>query len=225
MANERENGGPVLSSSGGPRGAFVYNALLEGIRAGRIRPGDRLREEEIAQSLGVSRTPVREALQHLQARRLIEMAPGRGIVVIEFNTQQVMELYAMREVLEGAAARFAAQHAMPAEIAMLRDFLDEFDAAEGDSQRLAKVNNSLHRTIYAAARNRYMLEALNNLDDALSLMQDTTFSLPERFASASQEHRGILAAIEQRDADAAEMASRRHIREAQQARLRLLMTR
>lgn len=225
MADERDSDGPVFSSRGGPRGEFVYNALLEGIRAGRIRPGDRLREEEVAQSLGVSRTPVREALQHLQARRLVELAPGRGIVVVEFSTQQVMELYAMREVLEGAAARFAAQHAMAAEIAMMREFLDEFDAAEGDSQRLARVNNTLHRTIYEAARNRYMLEALNNLDDALSLMQDTTFSLPERFASASKEHRDIVDAIENRDADVAEMASRKHIREAQQARLRLLMAR
>lgn len=225
MADKRDSDGPVFSSRGGPRGEFVYNALLEGIRAGRIRPGDRLREEEVAQSLGVSRTPVREALQHLQARRLVELAPGRGIVVVEFSTQQVMELYAMREVLEGAAARFAAQHAMAAEIAMMREFLAEFDAAEGDSQRLARVNNTLHRTIYEAARNRYMLEALNNLDDALSLMQDTTFSLPERFASASKEHRDIVDAIENRDADVAEMASRKHIREAQQARLRLLMAR
>ena len=209
MRVERENGDPVLSLRTGPRGKFVYNALLKRIRTGRVRPGDRLREEEIAETLGVSRTPVREALQHLQARHLVETAPGRGIVVVELNTRQVMELHEMREVLEGAAARFAAQHAMPAEIAMMRDFIDEFEAAGGDSQRLAKANNSLHRTIYEAARNRYMLEALNTLDDALSLTQDTNFSLPER--CVSREHRAIVTAIEERDADAAEMASRMHI--------------
>lgn len=217
--------GSVLSSRTGPRGEFVYKALLEGIRAGRILPGDRIREEDVAQSLGVSRTPVREALQHLQARRLVEMAPGRGIVVVELNTQQVMELYAMREVLEGAAARFAAQHALPAEIAMMRELTDEFDAAKGDAQLLARINASLHRTIYEAARNRYMHEALNNLEDALSLLQNTTFSLPERHASASAEHRAIVDAIEKRDSDAAESISRAHIREAQRARLRMLMNR
>ena len=232
MADERdvivadEGGlGSALSSRGGPRGEFVYKALLDGIRSGRILPGDRIREEDVAQSLGVSRTPVREALQHLQARRLVEMAPGRGIVVVELNTQQVMELYAMREVLEGAAARFTAQHALPAEIAMMHELLEEFDAAKGDAPRLAKVNNNLHRTIYEAARNRYMHEALNNLEDALSLLQNTTFSLPERHASGSREHHEIVAAIEKRDSDLAESVSRQHIREAQRARLRMLMNR
>jgi DNA-binding GntR family transcriptional regulator len=225
VVSSNQGTGSALSSRGGPRGEFVYKALLDGIRAGRILPGDRIREEDVAQSLGVSRTPVREALQHLQARRLVEMAPGRGIVVVELNTQQVMELYAMREVLEGAAARFAAQHALPAEISMMRELLDEFEKAEGDSQRLARINNNLHRTIYEAARNRYMHEALNNLEDALSLLQNTTFSLPERHASAAREHRAIVSAIESRDSEGAEAASRLHIRESQRARLRMLMNR
>ncbi|MBP1883777.1 GntR family transcriptional regulator [Sinorhizobium mexicanum] len=222
---DKEIPGSMLSSRGGPRGELVYKALLEGIRAGRIRPGDRIREEDVAQSLGVSRTPVREALQQLQARRLVEVAPGRGIVVVELNTQQVMELYAMREVLEGAAARFAAQHALPAEIAMMRELLNEFDTAEGDAAELARINHALHRTIYEAARNRYMHEALNNLEDALSLLQNTTFSLPERHGSASREHKAIVSAIESRDSEGAEAASRLHIREAQRSRLRMLMNR
>jgi DNA-binding GntR family transcriptional regulator len=212
-----------LSSRTGPRGEFVYKALLEAIRGGKLLPGDRIREEDVAQSLGVSRTPVREALQLLQARRLVELAPGRGIVVMELNTQQVLELYAMREVLEGAAARFAAQHAVAPEIAVMKQFLDEFTAAEGDPPKLARINNALHRTIYEAARNRYMHEALNNLEDALSLLRNTTFSLPERHASADREHRDIVTAIENRDSDAAEAASRYHIREAQRARLSMLM--
>src|ERR687894_286250 len=86
--------GSTAGSRNGSRGEFVYKALLQAIRTGQIKPGDRIREEDVAQSLGVSRTPVREALQQLQARRLIEMAPGRGIVVVELNVQQVMELYA-----------------------------------------------------------------------------------------------------------------------------------
>jgi DNA-binding GntR family transcriptional regulator len=222
---ENQAPGFALSSRGRHRGELVYKTLLDEIRAGRIMPGDRIREEDVAKSLGVSRTPVREALQHLQARRLVEMAPGRGIVVVALNTQQVMELYAMREVLEGAAARFAAQHALPAEISMMHELLDEFDAAEGDAARLARINTNLHRTIYEAARNRYMHEALNNLEDSLSLLQNTTFSLPERHASASREHRAIVAAIENRDSDTAESVSRQHIREAQRARLRMLMNR
>ena len=216
--------GEVLapSSRGDSRGKFVYNALIEGIRSCRILPGDRIREEDVAQSLGVSRTPVREAFQHLQARGLIEMAPGRGIVVVELNTHQVMELYAMREVLEGAAAGLAAQHALPAEISMMHQFLDDFDAAEGDPPRLTHANNALHRTIYQAARNRDMQEALKNLEDRLALLQNKMFSFPERHAVASREHRAIVAAIESRDREGAEAASRLHIREAQRMRLQII---
>jgi len=206
----------------GPRGEFVYRALLEDIRTGNIQPGDRIREEDIARSLGVSRTPVREALQQLQARRLVEMAPGRGIIVAKLGTQQVMELYAMREVLEGAAARFAAQYALPAEIAIMEELITEFEGARDNPERLARINYALHRAIYEAARNRYMHEALNNLEDALSLLQNTTFSLPERFEPACREHRAIVNAIRTRDSDAAEAMSREHIRHAQNARLRLL---
>jgi len=209
----------------GPRGELVYKTLLDDIRAGRIQPGDRIREEDVAQALGVSRTPVREALQQLQARRLVELAPGRGIVVVKLTMQQVMELYAMREVLEGAAARFAAQYALPAEISIMEELLSEFEGASEDAPRLAHINYLLHRTIYEAARNRYMHEALNNLEDALSLLQNTTFSLPERHQSACLEHREIVAAIAARDSDAAEAASRHHIREAQRVRLRMLTSR
>lgn len=212
-----------LPSGRGARGDFVYKSLLDGIREGRLAAGDRLLEEEIAHSIGVSRTPVREAIAKLQARRLIETVPGRGIFIARLDTRQVMELYAMREVLEGAAARFAAQHALPAEIAIMKGLADEFDAAKGDTARLARVNTQFHRVIYEAARNRYMHEALDNLGEALSLLQNTTFSLADRHAPASEEHRAILDAIEKRDAEQAEALSRAHIREAQIARFRVIM--
>ena len=212
----------VALRRGDLRGGFVYKALLDAIKAGRLKSGNRVREEDIAQSLGVSRTPVREALQLLQARRLIEMVPGRGLVVVELTTHQVMELYAMREVLEGASARFAAQHAMPGEIAIMRQLLDEFTTARGSPKKLAEINMALHRTIYEAARNRYTHEALNNLEDALSLRGHTTVMLPDRHAPADREHRAIVAAIESHDSEGAEAASRLHIREAQRARLAIL---
>jgi DNA-binding GntR family transcriptional regulator len=213
----------AYSSRSGSRGEFVYRALIQAIQRGVLRPGDRIREEEVAQSLGVSRTPVREALQLLQTRRLIEMAPGRGVVLMDLTNQQVLELYAMREVLEGAAARFAAQHASATEIALLQQLLDEFTRNAGNPEQLAKLNHMLHRAIYEAARNAYMQEALANLEDGLSLLQNTTYSIPERHASADREHRAIVAAIERRDMDGAEALSRLHIRESQRIRLSMLM--
>src|SRR5262249_59308658 len=98
------------------RSEFVFAALRDAIWDGRFAPGERIPEEEIARSLGVSRTPVREALRRLQERGMLSIGAGRSLVVAELSQQQVLELYAMREILEGSAARFAAQHAHRAEI-------------------------------------------------------------------------------------------------------------
>ena len=86
------------------RADFVYDSLRDAIWEGRFAHGERLREEEIASALGVSRTPVREALQRLQQRGLLVIGPGRGLMVAQLSKQQVFELYAMREILEGSAA-------------------------------------------------------------------------------------------------------------------------
>ena len=89
------------------RADFVYDSLRDAISDGRIAGGERVREEEVARNLGVSRTPVREALQRLQQRGLLEIGAGRGLVVAQLSQQQVIELYAMRQILEGSAARTA----------------------------------------------------------------------------------------------------------------------
>ena len=100
---------------------------------GPVHPRGANPEEEIARSLGVSRTPVREALRRLQERGMLVVGAGRSLVVAELSKQQVLELYAMREILEGSAARFAARHANEAEIDMLHRLLDEFDKQRGQS--------------------------------------------------------------------------------------------
>src|ERR1041384_4392839 len=101
------------------RADFVYESLRDAIWDGRIARGERVREEEIARNLGVSRTPVREALQRLQQRGLLVFGAGRGLTVASLRRHRVVELYAMRRILEGSAARFAAQHATADEIEML----------------------------------------------------------------------------------------------------------
>src|SRR5215813_13087595 len=118
------------------RSEFVFAALRDAIWDGRFAPGERIPEEEIARSLGVSRTPVREALRRLQERGMLSVGAGRTLVVAELSRQQVLELYAMREILEGSAARFAAQHANEAEVDMLHRLLDEFDKHQADARML-----------------------------------------------------------------------------------------
>jgi DNA-binding GntR family transcriptional regulator len=205
------------------RSEFVYETLRDAIWEGRFARGERIREEEIARSLGVSRTPVREALQRLQERGLLTVGTGRSLVVVELSAQQILELYAMRELLEGAAARFAAQHAAKAEIAMLDRILDEFATAWDDPKRLVTLNRQFHKAICEAAHNRYLTETLNNLHDALALLHANTFRVPNRPRETDAEHRRIVLAIAQGDPDQAEEAAREHIRQAQRTRFEMLM--
>ena len=199
-----------------------FRALRTALRAGDLKPGDRLREEDVARQLNVSRTPVREAFGRLTIKRFVEPASGRGLVVRSLGTPEVLELYAMREILEGAAAALAARHASEPEIDALRDLEAAFEAKSGDSREMAKQNRMFHETIFHAARNRYLNDALEDLQDAIALLGATTFTVAQRPKTAAREHREIIAAIAKRDAGAAEEAARAHIREAFRARLQLL---
>lgn len=207
--------------TGASRADFVFQSLLSAIQEGQYAGGHRMREEEVARLLGVSRTPVREALSRLQSRGLLEMANG-GLVVARLTRPQIIELYAMREILEGSAARFAAEHAAPWEIASLKHIADKFEREFGDAPKLARANRELHEGIYEAAHNRYLLRTLHELHDALALLPNTTFAYEGRAEKAVREHASIITAIEKRNADRAEQLARQHIRMAQEARLAMM---
>ena len=201
------------------RADFVYETLRDAISDGRIPGGGRVREEEVARNLGVSRTPVREALQRLQQRGLLVAGPGgRGLVVAQLGHDEVVELYAMREILEGSAARFAAERATPEEIATLYRLQEQLKAAEGDPMLHITLNRRFHQTIYEAAHNRYLMQTLESLNDLLALLRSTTMRLPHRQRDSHEERRRIIAAIEKRDPVLAEREAREHILQAQRTR-------
>jgi DNA-binding GntR family transcriptional regulator len=205
-----------------PLGEAVYQALRRGIRAGVIKPGDRIKEEDVANALRVSRTPVREALGRLITQQFVVPAGGRGLVVRILEPAEVLELYAMREILEGAAARLAAQQASPLEIDALTSLQDAFDEMPENVKEMARLNRIFHETIFRSAKNRYLMAALDGLQDVISILGPTTFTVPGRPATATEEHRKIIAAIAGRDAEAAAKLAALHIREALRARLRII---
>jgi DNA-binding GntR family transcriptional regulator len=200
------------------RADFVYESLRDAIWDGRIAVGERVREEEIARNLGVSRTPVREALQRLHQRGLLVFGAGRGLTVASLSQHQVLQLYAMREILEGSAARFAAEHATAPEIAVLWRLQKELCKPDHDTMALVTLNRRLHQAIYEAAHNQYLLQTLSVLHDSLALLHSTTFRVPSRRLESDEEHRQIVEAIEQHNPDRAEEAARQHIRQAQRTR-------
>ncbi|NPU14558.1 GntR family transcriptional regulator [Bradyrhizobium sp. 83002] len=205
-------------------GEAVFRALCQALENGVYRAGDRLREDEVAQRLNVSRTPVREAFGRLMAKGWVQPAGGRGLIVRSLDQNDILELYAMREILEGAAARLAAQYAAPAEIAALRDIHARFASGEGDAAELARLNRLLHGAIQRAARNRYLDSALADMHVAISLLGSTTFAAEGRPATAAAEHGELIEALAARDPDRAERVARAHIREALRTRLGMTLT-
>lgn len=203
------------------RSQMAYQAILEAIRDGLYPPGMSLLEEEVAASIGVSRTPVREAFSRLRERGLLVSTAGRSATVAELSMPQIFELYAMRQEMDGMAAAFAATHASPAEVASMEQLNAAFAACEDDPRQAAHWNRLLHARIYDAARNRYLGQALEGIQETIALLQDTTFSQPGRTGTAVAEHAAIIAAIGARDAEAARAAAIAHIQNAFQTRLQI----
>jgi DNA-binding GntR family transcriptional regulator len=206
----------------GARGEHVYRRLRDAIAQGVLKPGQRVMEIEIAEWLNVSRTPVRDALRRLEAEGMLVHEPRAGLAVAKLDRQAVMELYVMREVLEGTAARLCARHASDLEVLELQDLVKLEQQLKGDYEALARHNRRFHEAIHRGAHNRYLEKSLSAVNDSMWLLGRSQMLLPHRAKAAAAEHAEIARAIQKRDPDAAEEAARKHVRAAQRERLRLL---
>jgi DNA-binding GntR family transcriptional regulator len=201
--------------------ADIYALLLDAIDRGDYAPGGRLVEAELAERFGVSRTPVREALNRLETQGVVARDPRRGVVVASLDYDQLGELYAVREVMEGFAARMAARHAAPAEIALLAEMVEADRVRVGDAEALSRSNRLFHRQLHRASHNRYLIQMLDAMRRSLALLSSTTLAAPSRGGESVEEHARIVAAVAARDEDGAEAAARAHIANALRTRLRL----
>jgi len=197
----------------------AYRDIKQKILSGFFSSDARLRELEISKLIGMGRTPVREALKRLEDERLLTHEPRRGLVITRIDRQGVTELYAMREVLEGAAAEFAARHATDAEIDNMQSILEQ--SAQPDSDPV-RMNLLFHEAIYGAAHNQHLIRTLQSIADTTFLLGRSTLQSAQRAEKAVIEHHQILDAIRKRDPDAANMAAKQHIRQAFLERLKIL---
>ena len=199
----------------------AHSLILDAIEAGQYKPGDRLVESELAEKFGVSRTPVREALQRLETQGMLRR-DGRSLIVAALDHNQLAELYAVRTELEGLAARLAARHATDEECRVLRRMVrDDHALLGGDPRLLSRANKRFHKQIHLASHNRFLVQQLDLVHRAMALMATTSFAAEGRDAVALAEHEAIVAAIEARDGDAAHRALRDHISQAFETRLRV----
>ena len=198
----------------------AYKLILEAIDQGVYKPGHRLVENELAERFGVSRTPVREALQRLETQSLLTR-DGRSLIVASLDHNQMAELYAVRAELEGLAAQLAARHATDEEMRVLRDMVEEDRALVDDPTMLAQANRRFHRQIHLASHNRFLVQQLNLVHQSMALLATTSLAAEGRSSKALDEHEQIVVAIERRDEDAARKALKDHISKAFVTRLKL----
>lgn len=212
-----------LRDQNAKRGAttdIAYWTIRDAIRTELIKPGDRLIELDLAGALEMSRTPVREALARLAVERLVEKAPSRGFVVPTISVDDLVEIYELRGVLEGLAARRAAIRFGPAELTILAEALERAERARdtGDVAVIWEGSNQFHRIMRGSD--------LGRVSQLLALLLDAHRSLrlheygPARVSEAVAEHRAIYEAIAARDPVEAERLAREHSEHALRAQLR-----
>ena len=203
-------------------GTDIFRLLVEAIESGDLAPGTRLRETELAERFGVSRTPIREGLKQLEAQGLARHEPNRGMVIPVLDNDEINELYVIREVLEGTAARLAAQHATEAEIALLQDMVAADQERLDDVEALIASNRGFHRRLTLASHNRYLVAQMEHMKQYRLLLGGTTLGGAERRAEAVAEHARLVEAIAARDTQKAEELARAHILSAHRARLDIM---
>lgn len=200
-------------------GRDAYRLILHAIDIGTYRPGDRLVESELAERFGVSRTPIREALQRLETQSLLER-DGRSLIVATLDHNQMAELYVVRSELEGLAARLAARHATEEEVRVLAQMVAEDRGLIDDPLALSRANRRFHKQVHLASHNRYLVQQLDLVYRSMALMATTSLAAEGRGDAALAEHAAIVDAIAAGDGDAAYAALKSHISVAFETRLR-----
>jgi DNA-binding GntR family transcriptional regulator len=191
---------------------IAYDAIRDGILAGRHAPGQRLIADELAKEFGVSRMPVREALHRLEVAGLVTITPHRGAVVSELSEAECIEIYHVRAVLDGLATRLATPNLSEADHARLAALLADMETGveAKDPQRVLNVNRKFHAVIWSAARAPRLRDLLENLYDASQRFRNISVLIPGRLDQITHEHRLIVEALARGDAAAAERYANEH---------------
>lgn len=205
---------------------IVADRLRTMIAQGELRAGEWLRQERLARDLGMSFTPIREALKQLEAEGLVEHVPYRGVRVVSFSLDDLLDIYSMRIILEGLAAASAAERITPEQLAELRALDQRMKALTGP-ENLAEVrtlNQRFHLLIVEASGRKYLIRTLNAIWTWFPTMLWSQFlpeksDPPERESEDNVEHSLILNALEAHDPDAARDAVQRHIERARRTLL------
>jgi DNA-binding GntR family transcriptional regulator len=204
---------------------LIFVEIRSAILGRRLSSEHRFTEDDLARAFGVSRTPIREALQRLQAERLLDRSGRKGLRVSPISHKEVVEIYDLRRALDGLSGELAAEKAAPPEIAQLRWVNEQMRAAGegGDQGEIARLNFEFHETLARASGNSVLLQKVLEIQDRVRRFERSTLEYDGRWRVAVDEHAVILKALELRDGHAASVAAQVHM--ANSRKIRLLMMR
>ena len=202
----------------------VENVLRQAIMSGRFAPGARLIERELCETLGVSRTSVREALRKLEAEKLVRNVPHKGPVVAVMSREEAAELYALRALLEGFAAHEFARLASDAAIAQFGEAAKALrvQATAQDQAGVLKAKTALYDVLLDNCGNGLVKEILTSLYSRVNLLRATSLMHPDRLPSSLREIDRLYKALKARDGDEAQALARQHVLNAEKAAMRML---
>ena len=192
----------------------IYDILKRRIVLREIESGEKINEEDLAKSLGVSRTPIRETLLRLEHEGILKIIPRRGAFVVSQSKEKVMDLFEVREVLEGLVARLATENMNRALFDRLKRSLEKVSSVDDDNNRLLKYTPAdveFHALLLEACDNELLKNMMESVNVHLQMVRLRTVALPGRPEQTVKEHYEIAAAIEKRDSALAEKLMRKHV--------------
>lgn len=215
---------PIKLDNYKPLRELVFESLREAIISGHLRPGERLMEIQLAEEMGVSRTPVREAIRKLELEGLVVMIPRKGAYVAGLSLKDIVDVFEIRGALEGLAAELAAERINEDELEELERYLVRIaeDIDKGDLEKVVATDTDFHSLLYKASRNQRLSQIINNLREQIQRFRTTSLSYPGRMKAALEEHRKIVEAISERNGELACKLAQEHIANAENSMMSMI---
>ncbi|MGB9814273.1 MAG: GntR family transcriptional regulator [Thermovenabulum sp.] len=194
----------------------IYQHLKNAILNGVYKPGESLIELKVARELGVSRTPVREAIRQLELEGLVSSIPNKGVIVEGVTEKDVEDIYTIRKMIEGLAARWAAEKITPEQLKELKDVLDlmEFYTQKGEIDKVSELDTQFHDIIFRACQSRPLESVLSHFNHFIQRARLVSIKSIGRAQVSLEEHKKIYEALEKRDPEEAEKAMINHVEKA-----------
>lgn len=212
---------PIRLDSYQPLREVVCETLREAIINGVLKPGERLMEIQLAEELGVSRTPVREAIRKLELEGFVIMIPRRGTYVADLSIKDINEVFEVRTALDVLAAGLAAERITDEELEQMERLLvhiGEYIEKE-DMDKIVEADSQFHDILYRASRNDRLVQIINNLREQLTRFRSISMSYPGRLKNTLEEHSRLVEALAMRDVKLAEKLSTEHMENSEQTLL------